>query len=191
VLHLFPHWNWKVGDSVDVWAYYNNADKVELFLNGKPLGAKTKTGDSLHVWWRVNFEPGTIRAVSKKNGKIVLTKEISTAGVPAKIELIADRKVLKANGEDLSFVTVKITDANGNIVPDADNLVNFKVKGEGEIAGVDNGLQTSTELFRSSFRKAYNGLCLLIIKTKEKKGNITITANSEGLKVASLVLKSF
>ncbi|HWI90076.1 MAG TPA: glycoside hydrolase family 2 TIM barrel-domain containing protein [Flavisolibacter sp.] len=191
VLHLFPHWNWKVGDSVDVWAYYNNADKVELFLNGKPLGAKTKTGDSLHVWWRVNFEPGTIRAVSKKNGKIVLTKEISTAGVPAKIELIADRKVLKANGEDLSFVTVKITDANGNIVPDADNLVNFKVKGEGEIAGVDNGLQTSTELFRSSFRKAYNGLCLLIIKAKENKGNITVTASSKSLKAASIVLKSF
>lgn len=191
VLHIFPHWNWKVGDSVDVWAYYSNADEVELFLNGKSLGVKRKTGDSLHVWWRVKFTPGTLRAVSKRNGKIVLTKEIKTADAPAKIELIADRKVLKANGEDLSFITVKITDANGNLVPNADNLVNFGLTGEGEIAGVDNGLQTSTESFKSSFRKAYNGRCLLIVKTKQKKGNIVVTANSKGLKTASVILKSF
>jgi beta-galactosidase len=190
-LHIFPHWNWKVGDTVDVWAYYNNAEEVELFLNGKSLGTKRKTGDDLHIWWRVKYEPGTIKAISRKNGKIVLTREIKTAGAPAKIQLIADRKILKANGEDLSFITVKITDAGGNLVPYANNLVNFKVNGEGEIAGVDNGLQTSTESFRSSFRKAYNGMCLLIIKTKEKKGNVSITANSKGLKTVSLALKSF
>lgn len=191
VLHIFPHWNWKTGDSVDVWAYYNNANEVELFLNGKSLGTKTKTGDSLHVWWRVKYEPGTLKAVSRKEGKIVLTKEIKTAGAPAKIELIADRKVLKADGEDLSFIKVKITDAKGNLVPNADNLVNFRVKGAGQIAGVDNGLQTSTESFKASFRKAYNGLCLLIVKTKEVKGNIVVSASANGLQTASVVLRSF
>ncbi|MGZ3847452.1 MAG: glycoside hydrolase family 2 TIM barrel-domain containing protein, partial [Flavisolibacter sp.] len=102
VLHIFPHWNWNNGDSVDVWAYYNNADDVELFLNGKSLGKKKKQGDSLHIWWRVNYVPGTLKAVSRKNGKVVLMKEIKTAGAPSKIQLVADRKVVKANGEDLS-----------------------------------------------------------------------------------------
>jgi beta-galactosidase len=191
VLHIFPHWNWTVGDTIDVWAYYNNADEVELFLNGKSLGTKRKAGSDLHVWWRVKYEPGTIKAISRKNGKIVLTKEIKTAGAPAKIELIADIKVLKANGEDLSFITVKVADAHSNLVPHADNLIDFEVKGEGEIAGVDNGLQTSTESFKASFRKAYNGQCLLIIKTNGKKGDILVTAQSNNLQSSNIVLKSF
>jgi beta-galactosidase len=189
-LHIFPHWNWNAGDTVDVWAYYNNADEVELFLNGRSLGIKKKTGDTLHVWWRVKYEPGTIKVISRKNGKTVLSKEIKTAGKPAKIELCADRKVLKANGEDLSFITVKILDTNGNLVPNADNLVNFSVKGEGFIAGVDNGLQTSKESFKASQRKAFNGQCLLIVQSKEKKGSITITATSSGLRTAMVSLTS-
>ena len=72
VLHIFPHWNWKKGDTVDVWAYYNQADEVELFLNGKSLGIKKKQGDDLHVWWRVTYEPGTLKAISRKNGQTVL-----------------------------------------------------------------------------------------------------------------------
>jgi beta-galactosidase len=190
VLHIFPHWNWKAGESVDVWAYYNNADEVELFLNGKSLGTKRKTGDDLHVWWRVKYEPGTIKAVSRKKGKVVLTKEIKTAGAPARVILSADRKILKANGEDLSFVTVKITDAEGNLVPYADNLVNFEIKGEGVIAGVDNGLQTSVEPFKASYRKAFNGMCLAIIASTEKKGTIKLTANAEGLKSDVIVIQS-
>ncbi|MGZ3853543.1 MAG: glycoside hydrolase family 2 TIM barrel-domain containing protein, partial [Flavisolibacter sp.] len=186
VLHIFPHWNWKTGDSVDVWAYYNNADDVELFLNGKSLGKKRKQGDSLHIWWRVNFVPGTLKAVSRKNGKIVLIKETKTAGAPSKIQLVADRKVVKANGEDLSFVTVRITDSEGNLVPNADNLVKFQIKGEGEIAGVDNGLQTSLEPFKASYRKAFNGMCLVIIKTTQKRGSIQLTAHSEGLQGSSI-----
>src|SRR5450432_2614322 len=102
VLHIFPHWNWKKGDTVDIWAYYNNADEVELFLNGKSLGSKRKTGDDLHVYWRINYIPGTLKAISKKNGKVVLTKEIKTAGIPAKIILSSDRKLIKADGNDLS-----------------------------------------------------------------------------------------
>ena len=139
VLHIFPHWNWEAGKTVDVWAYYNHADEVELFLNGKSLGIKKKEGDDLHVMWRVKYEPGTLKAVSRKDGKVVLTREIHTAGKPAKIELSADRKNIKADGKDLSFITVKILDKDGNIVPNADNLVNFKINGNAFIAGVDNG----------------------------------------------------
>jgi beta-galactosidase len=143
------------------------------------------------VWWRVKYEPGTLKAVSRKNEKVVLTKEIKTAGAPAKIILSADRKILKANGEDISFITVKITDAKGNLVPYADNLISFNVKGEGVVAGVDNGSQTSMESFKASYRKAFNGMCLLIVRTNEKKGNIIVTAKSKGLQTSSVVLKSF
>jgi beta-galactosidase len=191
MLHIFPHWNWKAGDTVDVWAYYNNADEVELFLNGNSLGTKRKTGDALHVSWRVNYKPGTIKAVSRKNGVVVLTKEIKTAGAPAKIQLSADKKTLSANGEDLSFITVKVLDAEGNLVPHADNLINFEVKGEGFIAAVDNGSQTSQEPFKASFRKAYNGLCLLIVRSTEKKGSVVIEASGKNIKGASVELKTF
>jgi len=191
MLHIFPHWNWKTGDSVDVWAYYNNAEEVELFLNGKSLGTKRKTGDALHVYWRVSFEPGTLKAVSRKNGAIVLTKEIKTAGVPVKIQLTADRTTLRANGEDLCFITVKLLDAAGNLVPNADNLVNFEVKGQGSVAGVDNGSQTSPESFKDSFREAYNGLCLLIVRSTDKKGTIEIKATGKNLVGSSIELKSF
>jgi beta-galactosidase len=189
VLHIFPHWNWTPGKVVDVWAYYNNADEVELFLNGKSLGIRKKQGDSLHVMWRIPFEPGTLKAVSRSKGKTVLTKEIKTAGKPAKIMLTADRNTIKADGTDLSFVTVKILDAEGNLVPDADNLVKFTLKGEGFIAGVDNGLQTSMEPFKASYRKAFNGLCLAIIQSKEKAGQILLKATSAGLKSAELVIE--
>lgn len=188
VLHLLPHWNWTAGKTVDVWAYYSQADEVELFLNGKSLGTKKKEGDQIHVMWRLKFEPGTLKAVSRKNGKVVLTQEISTAGKPAKIELTADRKMIKADGKDLSFITVKIVDEKGNLVPDAANLVNFKINGEGFIAGVDNGLQTSLEPFKANFRKAFNGLCLAIIQSKEKAGKISITANSAGLQPTTITL---
>src|SRR5688500_10876563 len=120
VLHLFPHWTYKQrGQPVDVWAYYNNADEVELFLNGRSLGTKRKQQDDLHVMWRVPFEPGTLKAVSRNNGKTVMTRTINTAGEPAKIELSADRRTIKADGKDLSYVTIRMTDKNGNLVPDA------------------------------------------------------------------------
>src|SRR5207302_1933839 len=115
--------NWQPNSMIDVWCYYNNADEVELFLNGRSSGARKKKGDELHVMWRVNYEPGILKAVSRKGMKIVLIKEIKTAGTPAKIQLTADRKTIKADGEDLSFITVKILDKDGNPVPRADNLV--------------------------------------------------------------------
>ena len=189
VLHILPHWNWETGKTVDVWAYYNHADEVELFLNGKSLGVKKKNGDDLHVMWRVKYEPGTIKAVSRKDGKVVLTREIHTAGAPAKIELIADRKNIKADGKDLSFITVRILDKDGNLVPNADNMVNFKLNGGAFIAGVDNGDEVSHDPFKADYRKAFNGLALAIVQAKEKAGSVTFTATSAGLKPASVVLE--
>ncbi len=186
VLHIFPHWNWNAGDSVDVWAYYNNADEVELFLNGRSLGVKKKQGDDLHIMWHVKYEPGTVKAISRKNRKTVLSREIKTAGAAAKIELTADRKTINANGEDMSFVTVKILDADGNLVPRADNLVQFKIDGEAFIASVDNGDPVSHEPFKASYRKAFYGLALAIIQSKEKTGKAILTATSEGLKSATV-----
>jgi beta-galactosidase len=188
VLHIFPHWNWEPGKMIDVWAYYNNADEVELYLNGKSLGIKKKTGDDLHVMWRVKYEPGTLKAISRKDGKEVLTREIHTSGAPAKIELVADRNVINADGKDLSFITVKILDKDGKIVPTANNLVNFKIDGEAFIAGVDNGDEVSHDPFKANYRKAFNGLALAIVQAKEKKGEVTFTATAEGMQAASVVL---
>ncbi|MGZ3752182.1 MAG: beta-galactosidase GalB [Mucilaginibacter sp.] len=190
VLHIFPHWNWEPGKTVDVWAFYNHADEVELFLNGKSLGVKKKEGEDLHVMWRVKYEPGTLKAVSRNNGKVVLTSTIHTAGKPAKIELIADRKNIKADGKDLSFITVKILDKDGNVVPDAANPVRFKINGNAFIAGVDNGLETDHSSFKASNKKAFNGLALAIVQSKGKAGSITLTATSKDLKGATVVLQA-
>ncbi|HWB25064.1 MAG TPA: beta-galactosidase GalB [Chitinophagaceae bacterium] len=188
VLHLFPHWNWTPGQTIDVWAYYNNADEVELFVNGKSAGIKKKEGDDLHVMWRVQYEPGSIKAISRKNGKVVLTREIKTAGKAAKIVLSADRSNIHADGDDLSFITVRVEDADGNLVPDAANDVKFSVTGQGSIAGVDNGSETSLESFKADHHKAFNGLCLLVVRAKDKSGAIHIAATSDGLQEATLVV---
>jgi beta-galactosidase len=189
VLHIFPHWNWKQGAPVDVWAYFNS-DEVELFLNGKSLGTKRKSGDDLHVMWRVPFEPGTLKAVSRSRGKVVLTREVLTAGQPARIILSPDRKVIKADGSDLSFVTVKVVDADGTVVPQAANLVKFQLTGEGSIAGVDNGSQVSHEPFKANYRKAFHGMALAIIQSKGKAGRIVLKATAAGLAPASVVIET-
>jgi len=189
VLHVFPHWNWKEGQLIDVWAY-TNCDEVELFLNGKSMGTKRKTGDDIHLMWRLKFTPGILKAVGRKDGKEILTREIKTADKPYKIFLEADRNVIKADGKDLSFVTVKILDKDGTLVPYADNLVNFEITGEGKIAGVDNGSQTSHEPCKANYRKAFNGLCLAVIQSNGKAGKIKLTAKSENLLPASIEIEA-
>ncbi|MBL7965934.1 MAG: DUF4982 domain-containing protein [Prolixibacteraceae bacterium] len=187
VLHIFPHWNWENGQDIDVWAYYNKADEVELFLNGQSLGTKSKQGDELHVQWAVKYEPGTLKAVSRKDGKVVAEKTIQTAGAPAQIVLSADRNKIKADGEDLSFVTVTILDKDGNVVPKANNLLQFKLEGAAEIAALDNGLQTDlTPYSNKTSRKAFNGLALAIVKAHKQKSNVKLTVSGEGLQSASV-----
>ncbi len=190
VLHIFPHWNWTEGQLVDVWAYYNMADEVELFLNGKSLGIRRKQANDLHVMWRVPFEAGTIKAISRKNGKTILTKEIHTAAAPYQIILSTKRNIIHSGIKDLSFITVKIVDRNGNLVPNADNLIELSLEGNAELAAMDNGFQASLESFKSNQHKAYKGLCLAIIQSKSKSGMIQITVKSKGLKSAKIFLES-
>jgi beta-galactosidase len=189
VLHLFPHWNWTEDDTIDIWCY-TNCEEVELFLNGNSLGSKKKSGDDLHLMWRLAYSPGTLKAVGRSNRKEILTKEIKTAGNPSKIILKADRNIIKADGEDLSFVTVKVLDEAGTLVPYADNLISFEISGEGSIAGVDNGLQTSMESFKANYRKAFNGLCLVVLQSGVKAGEIRLKAKSERLDEQEITIET-
>lgn len=187
VLHVFPHWNWEEGREVDIWAYYSQADEVELFLNGESLGSKSKNDDELHVMWRIPFKPGILRAVSRKDGKEVLVKEIKTADKASSIKLEADKQTIQSDN-DLSFVTVTVHDEHGTLVPNASNNIKFTLEGPGEIAGVDNGDPTSHESFKAHERKAFNGKCLVIIKTKGEPGTITLKASSDNLKESTITI---
>lgn len=190
VLHLFPHWNWTPGQDIDMWAYYNNADEVELFVNGESQGVRTKGKDDFHVVWRVKYESGVVKVVSRKDGKTVLEKEIHTAGEPAQIRLTADRNEIKSDGRDLSFVTVEVLDKDGNLCPNADNQIMFDVQGAGFIAGVDNGSPVSMEKFKADHRRAFYGKCLVVVQSDGKSGGIKLTATSEGLKTAVTAIKA-
>lgn len=190
VLHLFPHWNWTPGQTVDLLAYYNNADEVELFVNGKSQGVRSKGDGEYHVMWRVPFEPGTIKAVSRKAGKTVAEQVINTAGEPAQIRLTPDRATIAADGNDLSFVTVEILDSDGNLCPTAVNEVTFTVEGAGQNEGVDNGNPISLERFKADSRKAMAGKALLIVRNNGKKGDINVKAVSPGLSDATVTLKA-
>ena len=188
VLHLFPHWNWEPGHEVDMWCYYNNADEVELYINGKSQGVRRKDADHLHVVRNVTFEPGTVRVVARKNGVETASQEIHTAGEPAQIRLTPDRSNIKSNGIDLSFVTVEILDKDGNLCPNADNLVQFSIDGKGFIAGVDNGSPISLERFKDNKRKAFYGKCLVVLQNNGKEGKIKLSAVSDGLKDAHITV---
>lgn len=190
VLHIFPHWNWKEGQEVDVWAYYNNADEVELYLNGKSLGKKSKQGDDLHIMWRVPYQPGTLKAVSRKNGKTVLEKEIKTAGAPAALKLTADRETINADGNDLSFITVDITDDKGVFVATANNEIHFSLKGNGKIVGVTSGDPVSHESYNGNKHTALSGKCLVIVQAGTKADALELTASAEGIKKSTITIKT-
>lgn len=191
MVHIFPHWNWQgfEGKNIPVWCY-SNCESAELFLNGKSLGEKkfTDTQD-LHLEWNVPYRPGTLKVVAKKNGNIVCMDEVHTAGAPAKIVLMPDRSEINADGEDLSYVKVEIVDNEGRICPNADNLVKFKIKGEGVIAGVGNGNPISHEYFKAGERKAFHGLALAVIQLTHKAGEIKLNATSGGLEESGITIK--
>ena len=185
MLHVFPHWNWSKGETVDVWAYYNNADEAELFLNGVSHGTRSKS-NAFHVSWRLTYEPGTIKVVTRKDGKEVLSQEVKTAGEPYQIKLTPDRTEIQADGSDLSFVAVEILDKDGNLCPNADNLIHFEISDNGKIAGVDNGNPASMERFKNNERKAFYGKCLVVVGNNSKNGKIQLKAISDKLQFASL-----
>lgn len=189
MLHVFPHWNWTPGQTIDVWAYYNQADEVELFVNGISKGVKSKKEDELHVMWRLTYEPGEVKVISRKSGAVVMEKTIQTAGNLSKIGLSADRSEIKADGYDLSFITVDITDENGRLAPDADDEISFEISGPGKIVGTDNGYQASWENFKSPKRKAWKGKCLVIVQSKRgEAGQIQLTAKGSGLSESSVII---
>ena len=185
MLHLFPHWNWVPGDYIDMWCYYSGADEVELFINGKSQGVRRKTDHQpegwkpglcteYHVGWRVTFDPGEVKAVSRKDGKVVCEQVIKTAGAPDHIRLSVDYQ-----GKTTTFITAEVVDKDGNLCPWADDEIHFIYEGEGGILGTDNGCQTSMERFTSPKRKAFFGKCLVVAT-----GNGSITAKSATLNPA-------
>lgn len=187
VLHIFPHWNWSAGDTIDVWAYTNYGE-VELFVNETSHGIKQKTNDICQLVWRVPFAAGALKVIGRAEGKQSLTREIKTAGKPHRLILAPDHNRIKADGLDLAFITVKVVDADGTMAPRADNLINFEIIGEGKIVGVDNGYQASHEPFKANYRKAFNGMCLVVLQSSGKTGSISLKAASAGLQSASVEL---
>ena len=163
---------------------------MELYLNDKSLGKRSKVGDDLHVMWTVKYEPGTLRAVSRKNGQVVLTQEITTAGKADKIRLTPDRKKIKADGKDLIFVTVELVDKDGNVLPTADKDMMFSINGPGTIVGTDNGNQNDHVSLKSPERRMYNGKCLVIVQSNGEDGVIKLKAQGARLPKAVLEIKT-
>lgn len=205
VLHILPHWNFgsetyagpgiepsRLGEGgmVDVCAYYNQADSVELFLNGRSLGYSRKTADRLHAVWRVRYEPGTLLAVARRGGRVVNSATVRTAGRPARLRLTPDRRVLTADGQDLSFVTVEVTDSCGTLCPNATDLVKFAVTGNAVIAGVDNGSPISQERFTAPERRAFYGKCLVVLRNDGTPGTARLTATAAGLATESVEIEA-
>ncbi|WP_343329624.1 glycoside hydrolase family 2 TIM barrel-domain containing protein [Polaribacter staleyi] len=192
MVHIFPHWNLEgqEGKKVTVYAF-TNGDAVELLQDGKSLGKKTNDIKGVEYQsWDVIYKPGTLKAISYKDGKAVATKEVKTAGKPAKIELFVRRLNLKANDKDLAYIECTVLDKDGNVVPKADNLIKFNIDGEATLMGVGNGDNFSHDSFQAKERKAFNGKCLAIIKTTKTGGVIQFSASSEGLETASISFKS-
>lgn len=191
VLHLFPHWNWTPGQTIDLWAYYNQADAVQLFINGKSQGMRRKGEHDYHVMWRVEYQPGEAKVVAyDKAGKMLRETSIRTAGEPYQIRLTPDKTVLKADGTSLSFVTVEVVDKQGVLCPNAENDIHFDVTGEATIAGVDNGSQTSLERFKARHRKAFYGKCLVVLQSTDKRGLISLSATSTNLQPSAVRLSA-
>ncbi|MCR4860680.1 MAG: DUF4982 domain-containing protein [Bacteroidales bacterium] len=177
MLHLLPHWNWTPGEKIDVWAYYNNADEVELLLNGRSLGRSSKTPDRLHaLWTEVPFEPGRIEAVSYRDGREVARAVRETAGDPVALKLTADRAAIEADGYDLSFVTVEAVDAQGRSVPTAGQMLRFRVAGAGELFGIDNGNAADTLCLKGSQKALFSGKALAVVRSlRGRPGTATLT----------------
>jgi beta-galactosidase len=189
VLHLFPHWNWpgREGQEISVWVH-SNCQEVELFLNDVSQGKQTGKPYH-HLEWKVQYVPGRLVAKGVRDG-IPITSSVETTGAPAAIRLTADRSVLAADNADLAVVNVAVVDAQGRMVPVADNKVSFTVTGPARLIGVGNGDPSSHEPDKAHSRSAFNGLAQCIVQTTFKSGKIVLKAESPGLKADSVTLKS-
>ena len=192
--HLVPqNWTWpERTNQVTPVHVFTSGDEAELFLNGKSLGRKTKGQFEYRLRWdNVVYQPGTLKVVAYKHGKKWATDEVKTAGEPAKLKLETDRNKISADGKDLCFVTLTVTDKNGLMAPRVENEIHFEIQGPGEIVATDNGDATDFEPFPSNDRKAFNGLCLVIVRGKAgQPGTIRLTATPEGLKMGTASIKT-
>jgi beta-galactosidase len=185
------HWNWQ-GDSrpelpVDVYA---NCEAVELFLNGQSLGRKSAAEATNCVFsWTVPFKAGELKAVGTRAGQTV-EHRLVTAGAPARVELVADRAQLAADGRDVAHVEVRLVDANGMLVPNADVLCTAKVTGVGRLLGLDNGDQRDMTGLKSPARRTRQGRALALVQTARKMGTIEIVVSAPGLPEARLSLRA-
>ena len=190
--HILPHWNWpeRVGQVTPVHVY-TSGDGAELFLNGKSLGRKSMAKYEYRLRWDdVAYQPGELKVIAYKQGKRWAEEIVQTTGPAARLNLQADRSAIQADGQDLSFVTVTIADQAGRLVPRSRNRVAFELTGPGEIVAVDNGDATSFEPFQAKERAAYNGLCLVIVRSTGQPGTMTLKASSPGLTSAEVKLHS-
>jgi beta-galactosidase len=189
--HLLPHWTWpeRVGQVTPVHVF-TSGDEAELFLNGRSLGRKKKGAYEYRLRWDdVVYEPGRVEVVAYKAGREWARDAMHTVGEAAKLDLQPDRTTIRAGGEDLSFVTVRVTDKSGATVPRAGHELQFAIEGPGEIVATDNGDQTDFEPLNSPRRAAFSGLCLVIVRAKAgQTGEIKLTARGEGLASGSAVI---
>ena len=211
-LHILPHWNWpeRIGETTPIFVY-TNYPSAELFLNGVSQGIRTKDTSVTYdnsmdeesmrsfkrqkryrlMWMDTKYEPGTVRVVAyDAEGNAVAEKQIHTAGKAHHIELSVDRSTIKADGRDLAFITVRVVDKDGNLCPDAQHEIRFNVKGAGSYRAGANGNPISLEPFHLPRMKVFNGMMTAIVESKEVAGTITLTAQSKGLKAATITIKS-
>jgi beta-galactosidase len=184
VLHLLPHWNWagREGQEIEVWCF-SNCEEVELWLNGQSLGRQKMPRNS-HLVWKVKYQPGALVARGYTGGKEIASETVETTGEPAGVRLVPDRATINADGEDVSVVTVQIVDAQGRVVPVADNEVSFDAGPNAKILGVGNGNPSSHEPDKAARRKVFNGLCQVIVQSTADPGTIHLKAESPNLQSA-------
>lgn len=190
VLHLFPHWNWagKEGQPIDV-RVFSNCDEVELIVNGISRGRQAMPRNS-HLAWQVEYQPGKIEAVGFNKSREVLRSVRITTGEPYAIKLESDRETLRADGEDVASVAISVVDRAGNVVPTANNLLLFDVKGDGEIIGVGNGDPSCHDSDKAHSRGAFNGLAMVLVQSKLYAGAVKLRVTSEGLKAAAVTIET-
>ena len=191
--HILPHWNWpdRIGKITPVHVY-TSGDEAELFLNGTSLGRKRLEPFVYRLRWdEVRYRPGVLKVVAYKAGKLWAEDSVKTTGDAIKLQLFADRTVVKPDGRDLIFVTVEVQDKEGMEVPSAENPVQFQINGPGVVAAVGNGDPTDFGSFESDRTKVFHGQCLVIVSSVHgKTGKIVLSAISAGLSPASVDLSA-
>lgn len=193
MVHILPYWDFNEGQLIDV-RVFSNAPKIELFFNGESLGVVTidhEKGKKLSGDWQIPYRKGTLKAIAyDEHDHIIATDEQSSFGDAVALKMEADKKELKANGEDLIFVTISSEDADGNYVANANNRIEVEVSGAGRLVGLDNGNSTDFDSYKGTSKRLFSGKLLAIIAAKFEPGDIKVRATSRGLKECELLLKA-